>query len=121
MYCVCAVNHRLYVQFAPEGEAFRDLVCLLSSISTATDDDMAFNLRRFGARPKYVLRKLAFSLLPEGTEKRDIFVQTELCLTNVCTQQRKCVKEDLFAILNAICDRRTDLAKIPLTFCHKEA
>lgn len=92
---------------------------LLYSISSVQDDDEAYGMRLFFARPKYVLRKLVFSMLPDGTDNRDRFVRNDLRLEGVCTQQRKCIKDDLFAILTAICDHRPDMAKIPDSFCHR--
>lgn len=109
------------VQIAPRGDAFREFVALLARINAAGDDEEAYGMRRFAARPKYVLRKLTFSILPEGTAARDRFVQEVLGLGGaVCTQQRQCVKEDLRDILFSICLHRPDLACIPTTFCHKD-
>lgn len=72
------------------------------------------------ARPKYVLRKLAFSIMPEGSDNRDRFVAVDLNLgSDICTQQRRCVKDGLVAILTAVCDRMPALARIPEAFCHK--
>ncbi len=109
------------LQIKPQGESFREFITLLYRINAAEDDVSAHGMRRFQARPKYILRKLAFSILPEGAEKRDKFVQEVLLLGHsVCTQQRRCVKDDLFVLLNAICDHCPELACIPANFCRKE-
>ena len=104
----------------PRGDDFKAFVTLMSAMMTPADDDVAYGLRLYGARPKYVLRKLCFSLLPEGSVMRERFVANELCLPTVNTQQRECVKEDLVEILYGICRRCPALARIPTVFCHKD-
>ena len=64
--------------------------------------------------------QLCFSLLPEGSTMRERFVAEALCLPNVNTQQRECVKDDLVEILHGICRKCPALARIPSTFCHKD-
>jgi len=92
----------------------------VASMNSPADDEVAYGLRLYGARPKYILRKLCFSLLPEGSISRERFVADVLCLPNVNTQQRECVKDDLVEILHGICRMAPTLARIPSTFCHKD-
>jgi hypothetical protein len=92
---------------------------MLTEMNVPCDDDDAYGMKRFGARPKYVLRKLAFTLLPAGSASRDEFVSKTLKLPGVCTQQRNCLKSDLFKILTGICQHVPSLARIPTTFLHK--
>ncbi len=72
-------------------------------------------------RPRrYILRKLCFSILPEGTTARERFVAESLALPTVNCQQRECVKDDLVEILHGICRMCPALARIPGAFCHKD-
>ena len=107
------------MQIAPTGEAFRDFIQLLGRTSAATDETEAHGMLTFLARPKYILRKLCFSILPRSTAARNAFV-AELALTDVCVQQREAEKDDLVRLLCAICDNKPELARIPAHFCHKD-
>lgn len=50
--------------FAPHGAAFRRLVEGINNPTSTASKEVANCLKVFDARPKYVLRKLTFSILP---------------------------------------------------------
>ena len=57
------LNH-VREKFAPKREAFRRLVVGINDAKRSSTDDELYGMKVFDARPKYVLRKLAFSIVP---------------------------------------------------------
>lgn len=95
----------------PCGEAFRALVASINESTRSSSD--TYGMKAFDARPKYVLRKLCFSILPVKPREREEFIHRTLSLTHVPTEQRLFTKQDAFEVLVAVCDVLPDVARIP--------
>ena len=54
--------------YAPHREDFRKMVLGINDSAAPTAREEAAGLKVFDARPKYVLRKLAFSMLPTNSK-----------------------------------------------------
>lgn len=103
----------------PTGDKFRQFV---HDVNTGLSDnnDLGRAMKRFDTRPKYVLRKLCFSILPETSAKREAFARDVLKLGGkVSTQQREAIKTDLITMLLAICEHAPSMARIPCNYNQK--
>lgn len=98
----------------PTREDFRALVAGIHDTKRSSSADAVHGMKRFDARPKYVLRKLAFSVVPSTPAERVDFIRNRLGLDkSVPTEQRLCTKRDAFDILSAVCDHAPEYAQIP--------
>lgn len=88
----------------PRGEAFLafvDSIFHASPKNTTACDGEPNILAKFGARSKYVLRKLAFSLVPNVKEARIAYIRTTMCLADVKTEENQVTKQEAYDIIRA--------------------
>ena len=88
----------------PRGAEFMaivDSIYAASPKSPIVSREISALLSEHGARSKYILRKLAFSLVPNVKEARVAFIRGTMKLADVKTEENQVTKQEAYEIIRA--------------------
>lgn len=102
--------------YNPAGDEFMAVVDSIFSAaprSSPHSKAMTALLASHGARSKYILRKLAFSLVPNSKEQRVAYIRHTLRLPDVRTEENQVTKQEAYRIIRAAYELDPDGIRIP--------
>ena len=111
----------------PRGATFLDFVRILAHNPKPTAGASPLRVRVWGlmhatgASSKFVLRKLTSAVLPGRGKAKQAFIRDTLLLPTVPTTEQQWTKEDCVRILEAVCERAPQYARIPTDLRTRQA
>lgn len=102
--------------FDPRGGELRRLADILVGVRPWDKHrvTVAKLMDKTGARPKFILRKLAAAILPSRKRTREPYMRKTLAIrAEVNVAENRWTKQDAYEILCCICDRAHAMASIP--------